>query len=215
MDNRVAAFYEGAPRWNAELARLREVVLATGLEEVYKWRAPVYLWEGKNIAVVGGFKAHCVPSFFKGALLKDPHGLLVPQGANTETSRSFQFTGVDAIKRHATVIEAFIREAIAIEREGWTVPTTPVDELPVPVELAQRLQADAAFRMAFESLTPGRRKAYYQHIAAAKQAKTRESRVEQIGPRVLAGKGLNDCICGMSKRMPACDGSHRELKAMR
>ena len=28
---------------------------------------------------------------------------------------------------------------------------------------------------------------------------------------ILNKKGINDCVCGLSKRMPGCDGSHKQL----
>ncbi|MFI0492134.1 hypothetical protein [Flavobacterium sp.] len=28
---------------------------------------------------------------------------------------------------------------------------------------------------------------------------------------MLDGKGINDCICGLSKKMPNCDGSHKYI----
>ena len=37
------------------------------------------------------------------------------------------------------------------------------------------------------------------------------SRIEKVIPKILAGKGMNDCTCGMSKRLPNCDGSHKHL----
>jgi len=47
-------------------------------------------------------------------------------------------------------------------------------------------------KAAFEGLTPGRQRGYMFHISKAKQAKTRESRVEECVPLILSGKGLND-----------------------
>jgi uncharacterized protein YdeI (YjbR/CyaY-like superfamily) len=41
-------------------------------------------------------------------------------------------------------------------------------------------------------LTPGRQRAYLLHFAAAKQAKTREARIEKCTPQILNGKGLMD-----------------------
>jgi uncharacterized protein YdeI (YjbR/CyaY-like superfamily) len=212
MDERVEAYFEEAKLWRAEQARLRELALEVGLEEAFKWRGPCYMWEGRNVGVIGGFKAHCVFSFFKGALLADPLNLLAKQGPNTEASRSFQFTSLDQIERHANDFRGFIRQAIQIERDGLKVETTPAAAMPVPEEFERRFERDPALKAAFEVLTPGRRKAYFQFVEAAKQAVTRESRIDQVTPRILAGKGLHDCVCGLSKRMPSCDGSHRALK---
>jgi uncharacterized protein YdeI (YjbR/CyaY-like superfamily) len=47
-------------------------------------------------------------------------------------------------------------------------------------------------RTAFESLTPGRQRAYLLHFSSAKQAKTRESRIEKYIPQILEGKGIDD-----------------------
>jgi uncharacterized protein YdeI (YjbR/CyaY-like superfamily) len=41
-------------------------------------------------------------------------------------------------------------------------------------------------------LTPGRQRAYILYFAAAKQSKTRESRIEKCAQQILDGKGLND-----------------------
>ena len=71
------------------------------------------------------------------------------------------------------------------------------------------MKKDAAFKTAFEALTPGRQRAYKLFFSAAKQTQTRETRIEKYTPRILNGKGLNDCLCGHSKRPPNCDGSHK------
>ena len=47
-------------------------------------------------------------------------------------------------------------------------------------------------KKAFENLTPGRQRAYILFISKAKQAKTRESRVEKYVQHILDGKGMND-----------------------
>jgi len=41
-------------------------------------------------------------------------------------------------------------------------------------------------------LTPGRQRAYLLHFSSAKQAKTREARVEKCTPQILKGKGMDD-----------------------
>jgi CDGSH-type Zn-finger protein len=49
-------------------------------------------------------------------------------------------------------------------------------------------------------------------FTAAKQSATRETRIEKYKKQILDGKGINDCTCGLSQKMPYCDGSHRQLK---
>ena len=84
--------------------------------------------------------------------------------------------------------------------EWVSEPVTPLFESWLLSRLEARLHAnlqalidtDAAFRTAFEALTPGRQREYNLQIGAAKQATTRQARVEKFAPRILAGKGFRD-----------------------
>ncbi len=48
-------------------------------------------------------------------------------------------------------------------------------------------------KTAFEALTPGRQRGYMLYFSSAKQAKTREARIEKYMQVILNGKGLDDC----------------------
>jgi len=48
-----------------------------------KWRAPCYTFRQANLAFIGAMKHACVISFVKGALLKDPHRVLIQQTENS------------------------------------------------------------------------------------------------------------------------------------
>lgn len=85
------------------------------------------------------------------------------------------------------------------------------EDYPIAEELQELLDSNSEFRDAFEKLTPGRQRGYLLHFSSPKQSKTRYSRIESSMDRIMSGKGLNDCICGLSKRMPNCDGSHKQL----
>lgn len=74
-----------------------------------------------------------------------------------------------------------------------------------------KLDESLDLKTAFEALTPGRQRAYIFHFSQPKQSKTRAARVEKYIPQILNGKGLKDCTCGLSKRMPNCDGSHKAV----
>ena len=203
------AWFDEQTTWEAVARALRELVLEAGLTEEVKWGQPCYTDQGKNIAIIGLRKEHAVLSFFKGALLDDPQERLVQPG-QMRSGRYLGYADTDAVLAQRAYIAALLQQAIEVERAGLRVPPPP-DTIDYVDELQQRLDADEAFRTAFEALTPGRRREYNHHFGSAKRSATRVSRIEASTERVLAGKGLRDCICGRSKRMPRCDGSHREV----
>ena len=82
--------------------------------------------------------------------------------------------------------------AIEVEKAGLKVNFKKTSEYVVPKEFQDKLDAIPALKTAFDALTPGRQKAYIFHFSAAKQSKTRESRVEKWMQQILDGKGLND-----------------------
>jgi uncharacterized protein YdeI (YjbR/CyaY-like superfamily) len=166
--------------------------------------------EGRNIAFIGHTKEGAVLSFLKGMLLPDPNGRLGSAGDNSRSAKVIRFPTVEAIRALEEEIRELLRVAVEVEAAGLKV--APPTEEPVPVaELAAHCAADAAFRKAFEALTPGRRRMYHIHFSEPKQAATRRDRIARCTPRILAGKGLNDCVCGHSKRPPGCDGSHKHF----
>jgi len=59
-------------------------------------------------------------------------------------------------------------------------------------EFKYKLDHIPALKKAFEALTPGRQRGYLLHFAQAKQAKTREARIEKFMPQIMAGKGWNE-----------------------
>ena len=65
-------------------------------------------------------------------------------------------------------------------------------EFEIPDEFQIKLEEVPGLRTAFESLTPGRQRAYLLYFSGAKQSKTRESRVERYIDHILNGKGLHD-----------------------
>lgn len=212
MNSEVDAFLERAKNWKSEMTYLRKIALDCGLTEELKWRQPCYTYNGKNIIIIGAFKEFCVYSFFKGALLQDKGKLLAKQGENVQSARVFQITSVDQIKELEQTIKEYTFEAIEVEKAGLQVEKKTLDDYDVPTELTDKMNDDANFKSAFENLTPGRRKAYILHFSGAKQSETRVNRIEKYTPRILKGKGINDCVCGHSKRMPNCDGSHKKFE---
>ena len=178
--------------WQAELAALRALVLASGLAEECKWGVPCYTFEGGNVVIIHSFKEYCGLLFFKGALLKDPKGILIQQTENVQAARQLRFTDVRDIVKLKPTIKAYLQEAIAVEKAGLKVSMKPTAEFAMPEEFQAKLDVSPALKTAFEALTPGRQRGYLLHFAAAKQSKTREARIEKCTPQILNGKGLLD-----------------------
>ncbi|MGC4030597.1 MAG: YdeI/OmpD-associated family protein [Tepidisphaeraceae bacterium] len=178
--------------WAAELSALRAIVTDSPLVEEIKWRAPCYTFEGANVLFLGSAKDHCVLSFIKGALLKDPKKILIQQTENSQTVRVIRFPDVAAIEKLKPVLKAYVAEAIANEKAGLKVEFKKITEHAVPEELQKKLDEMPELNKAFKALTPGRQRGYFLQIASAKQSKTREARVEKHIPRILQGKGLDD-----------------------
>ncbi|ANA82541.1 hypothetical protein C7121_22640 [Paenibacillus glucanolyticus] len=189
---KVDGYLRKIKKWKAESEKLREIILDCQLTEDFKWMHPCYTFQNKNIILIHGFKEYCAVLFIKGALLKDPHGILIQQTENVQAGRQIRFTHVEQIIEMETVLEAYIHEAIEIEKAGLTVDFKKNDELVIPEELQHKFDEVPGLQTAFEALTPGRKRAYVHYINQAKQAKTRESRVEKHVQNILDGKGLND-----------------------
>jgi uncharacterized protein YdeI (YjbR/CyaY-like superfamily) len=179
-------------RWSAEHAALRELCLASGLNEELKWGQACYDFNGGNVVLIHGFKDYCALLFMKGALLKDPKGILVQQTKNVQAARQLRFTSLADIKRQKTAIKAYIQEAAALEKSGAKVAMKGVADFEMPKEFLTRLDDDPELAEAFYALTPGRQKGYLLHFAGAKQSATRVARVDKHAPRILRGLGLDD-----------------------
>jgi uncharacterized protein YdeI (YjbR/CyaY-like superfamily) len=202
------AYFDTQPDWQPELRALRQLLLAMGLTETIKWRQPCYTDRGKNIVILSARQIGCELSFLKGALLDDPHDLLILPGPDSRIARLMRFTAVEQIETRAATIRQYVQQAIELTRAGARVPP-PAPAAELPVELVTAFEADPEFHDAFKALTPGRQRGYLLLFKSAKQASTRARRVQEMRPRILLGKGRHDCICGRSKRMPRCDGSHQ------
>ncbi len=79
MNPKVDFYFSKAKKWQAALEKLRMIVLDGGLTEELKWGVPCYTFQKSNIVLIHVFKEYCALLFFKGALLKDTHGILIQQ----------------------------------------------------------------------------------------------------------------------------------------
>jgi uncharacterized protein YdeI (YjbR/CyaY-like superfamily) len=192
MNPKVDFFFDKAEKWQKEYKKLRTIVLKCGLIEELKWGVPCYTFKKSNIVLIHGFKEYCALLFHKGALLKDPNGILIRQTENVQAARQIRFTNIKEIAKTEATLEAYIFEAIEVEKAGLKVELKKTNEYKIPEEFQNKLDEIPALNTAFNALTPGRQRAYLLYFSAPKQSKTRESRVENCMQQILNGKGLND-----------------------
>ncbi len=189
---KVDFFFDKESQWQKEYGKLRSIVLDCGLTEELKWGCPCYTLNKSNIVLIHGFKEYCALLFMKGALLKDTDGILIQQTENVQSARQIRFTSAKEITKLTTVLKAYIKQAIEVEKAGLKVELKAPKEFVMAEEFRIQLNRNKALKKAFEALTPGRQRAYLLHFSQPKLAKTREARVENCIPRILEGFGLND-----------------------
>jgi uncharacterized protein YdeI (YjbR/CyaY-like superfamily) len=201
MNPKVDWFFSKDTKWQKEYEKLRAIVLDCGLTEELKWGCPCYTrptgssgraFGKSNIVLIHGFKKYCALLFFKGALLNDPDGILIQQTANVQSARQIRFTNLREIVKLEKTVKAYIYEAIEVEKAGLKVKLKKTSEYKIPEEFQKKLNKMPKLKTAFDTLTPGRQRAYIFHFSQPKQSKTRESRIEKSIPQILNGKGLDD-----------------------
>lgn len=190
--SKVDAYLAKSDAWRDELTALRQIVLAAGLTEDFKWNKPCFTFEGGNLISIARLKDHCWLMFFKGALLKDEGRILEKAGENSQSMRVMRFTSVDQIHDLAPTLKKYFEEAKRAETAGLKVDFKESRTLVFPDELIDAFAANPDLKSAFDELTPGRQRGYNLFFMGAKQSATRTSRIEKSIPQILAGKGLTD-----------------------
>ncbi len=188
----VDAFLARSGQWREAFEQLRAIVLDCGLVEELKWGVPCYTFQGRNVVLMHGFKHYCALLFFKGVLLTDTEAILVRQTENVQAARQIRFTAAQQVVAMRAALKNYLEQAVAVEAAGLKVAFKTAAEFQIPDELNSKFGEIAGLEDAFFALSPGRQRAYLLHFSGARQARTRQSRIEKNVPRILSGKGLDD-----------------------
>ena len=187
----VDQFFDELEQWSGELARLREILLTTELEEALKWSIPCYTYKGKNVVGIGGFKEYFGLWFFQGALMDDPDGLLLnAQEGKTKGLRQWRMQHKREIKVRS--IKKYVTLAMDVVDSGNEIKPDRGRPIVIHPLLKSALAENKAAANAFKAMTPGLRREYADHINDAKRDETRVRRLAKILPMIADGVGLND-----------------------
>ena len=191
MNPRVDVFMKKTTTWHDEYEVLRELALATGLDEDLKWGQPCYTLDGKNIFLLHSFKEYIAVFFMKGVVMKDPKSILIQQTPNVQAGRQIRFKNLEEIVKAKKVIKAYMAEAIAVEEAGIEVPMKKAAPVEIPKDIAAAMNKIPGLPGAFKKLTPSCQKEYMLYFDGAKKEETRISRVEKYAEKILSGKRMN------------------------
>ncbi|MCB0371966.1 MAG: YdeI/OmpD-associated family protein [Muricauda sp.] len=185
------AYYEKEHPFRDGIAQLRELALQSGAQEDFKWQFPVYTLNGKNVFGVCKFKNHFGVWFPNGVFLKDPKNVLEnAQEGKTKGMRHWKFNSVDDIDEKEVL--AYMLESLANQEKGLEVKAEKTKKVHIPELLQVELDKNPTLKAAYDQFTPYKQKEFCEHIAEAKQEKTKLKRLEKILPMIEKRIGLND-----------------------
>lgn len=177
--------------WADGLCHLRRLCLAAGLTEAVKWGHPCYMHEGRNIVIIGAFRGDFRLTFFNAGLMTDPDSVLERQGPNTRHAGMICFTGNHQVAAREQIIRRYLQEAKGYADIGLK-PQKEAQDIDLPAELIDALDADPGLAVAFQALTPGRQKSYVIALASAKASATRVARITKFRGKIMQGKGASE-----------------------
>lgn len=174
----------------AELELLRDICLQSELKENIKWGAPVYSYKKRNLIGLASFKHHFGVWLFEGALIKKHTKYLSnAQEGKTQAMRQIRYESIDDVD--VTILKNIIEENKALFEKGAKLPKKKIEVI-IPDLLKTELEKSDLLQANFEKLSPGKQRDYCEHIASAKQEKTKQSRLEKSIALIKEGKGLHD-----------------------
>lgn len=190
---KVEAYYAQEHHFKKGIEILRNLALKANAQEYFKWQAPVYGADGKNVFWIARFKDHFGLGFFNGVFLADPKNVLINvQKDKTMAMRHWHFKSVDEIDEYGAL--GYIKESLDNQRKGLVLAPAKKkkEKIVIPNLLQNALNQNSKANNFFKKLSHYKQKEYVEYIATAKQEKTKLSRLEKIMPMLTEGRGLND-----------------------
>lgn len=173
------------------LRRLRRVVHAASprVEETFKWSFPCFVHKG-IVCSMAAFKAHCVFSFWKGALLNDRIAAL-PRGEGKAMGQFGRITSVSQLPGDRVLMQ-LVRDAVELNERGIKSPTRSKPRgdrrLEVPAYFTAALRKSAKALARFEGFSHSHKKEYVDWVTGAKKEETRRRRLDAAIASMAEGK---------------------------
>lgn len=185
-DPRIDAYIgKAAPFAQPILSHVRTLVHTAlpGAGETIKWSMPHFTLDGKNVAGMAAFKAHCAFMI---------HG----DGRQGEAMGQYgKITAVANLPADAELIANLKAAAERVQTAGTALKPrtvkTPKAEIAMPPEFADALAKVPAAEATFAAFAPSHRREYLEWITTAKAEATRDKRIAQAVEWLAEGKKRN------------------------
>ena len=195
-DPRIDAYIaKAAPFAQPILSHLRELVHAAcpDVKETWKWSFPNFDYKGSILCSMAAFKQHCSFTFFKYALMKDPHGIFNAVG-KTAMGQLGQIRDLSDLPKDK-ILKEYIKEAMKLNEAGIKMPSRAKGqkavELDTPDYFIKALKKNKAADIAYKAFTAGKKKEYIEWLEGAKSDATRDRRLVTAIEYISEGKSLN------------------------
>ncbi len=193
-DPRVDAYIEKSADFaKPVLTHIRDTVhtAAPDTQETIKWGFPHFMYAGKILCSMAGFKEHCALHFWKGGLVIGDEGAVIRNGMG-QFGRITKLSDLPSTK----TLTVYIDQAIKLneERAKTPSPAKPRNkrpELETPAPLLAALNKNRKAKANFESLSPSDRREYVEWIIEAKTDTTRDKRIATTAEWLTDGKSRN------------------------
>ncbi len=177
------------------LTYLRTVVhkACPDVAETIRWGFPHFDHKG-IICSMAAFKAHAAFTFWKAALMKDPHKVMEKTGGNTAMGHFGRITRLSDLPKQSILI-AYVREAARLNESGAKPPSKKRSAagaaLEIPDFFSAALRSHPKAQETFDSFSPSHRREYLEWVTEAKTETTRQRRLEQTIVWLEEGKTRN------------------------
>lgn len=191
-DPRIDAYIaKAAPFAQPILLHLRALVhdARPDVEETMKWSFPHFDYKGSILCSMAAFKQHCAFTFFKYALMEDPHGIFNTIG-KTAMGQLGQIKDLKDLPKDK-IIKEYIRQAMKLNEAGVKLPAKNKPStvaLDTPEYFAKALKKNKQAQTVFEGFSAGKRKEYIEWLEEAKTEATREKRLATAIEWIAEGK---------------------------
>jgi uncharacterized protein YdeI (YjbR/CyaY-like superfamily) len=178
---------KAAPFAQPILHHIRETIHAAvpGLVESIKWSMPHFLHNGKNLAGMAAFKAHCAMIIHGDGRQGDAMG---QYGKITALS---DLPGDNELKSKLIAVRERIDAEGTAQKKKSEGKKPPKAELPIPEEFVAALNANSMAKATLDAFAPSHRREYVEWITEAKRPETRDKRIAQAIEWLAEGKKRN------------------------